>query len=66
MAFKNSWILFFLVIQFGLWIYIFLKNRDTSPIFLNQSKRISSIIKKNMNYNLFSWKSFFIYAGIFF
>ena len=66
MAFKNSWILFFLVIQFGLWIYIFFKNRDTSPIFLNESKRISSIIKKNMNYNLASWKLFFIYAGIFF
>ena len=65
MTFSNSWILFFLIPQFGLWIYIFFKNKDFRPIFSNESNSVGLIIQKNMNYQLYNWKNSFLYFGIF-
>ena len=65
MAFSNSWILFFLILQIGLWIYLLFKNKVSKPIFSNESDSVGLIIKKNMNYRLYKWKNSFLYFGIF-
>ena len=65
MTFSNSWILFFLILQIGLWIYLFFKMKNSKSIYFNESNSVGLIIKKNMNYQLYRWKNSFLYFGIF-
>lgn len=66
MDFRFKWVLVFLLLNFTLWIYIYIKNRKNIFIFSSSTSRINKIISSKVNYNLFFLKRKIILTGLLF
>ena len=64
MSFRFSWVLAFLLVQFGLWVFWRLKDGKRDSIYKNASEKVAAVSRKNIDADRLQWKNRIILAGL--
>jgi hypothetical protein len=64
MSFRFSWVLAFLLVQIGLWVFWRLKDGKRGSVYKNASEKVTTVSRKNIDTDRLQWKNRIILAGL--
>ena len=64
MSFRFSWVLAFLIVQFGFCVFWRLKDGKPGSVYKNASEKVEAVSLKNIDADRLQWKNRIILAGL--
>ena len=55
MSFRFSWVLTFLIVQFGFWVFWRLKDGKPGAVYKNASEKVEAVSLKNLDADRLQW-----------